>query len=112
MTPMDTFVLLPEPGHTATVILTGVVTHTSARGDGSGVAVVDPDGQHPVCLPLGDGVRVIPGDIMPTLLGALGYAIECAGAKDPGWMAPELLDWVDQWERAQDELRGVVTDED
>jgi len=109
---MDTFVLPPEPGDTATAILTGVLTHTSARGDGSGVAVIDPDGRHPVCLPLGERVRVIPGEIMPTLLHALGYAIEAAGDQDPEWVAPELLDWVDQWERARDELSGFVPGED
>ena len=111
---MNTYVLPPALGDTATAILTGVITHTSARGDGSGVAVVDPDGHHPVCLPLGEGVRVIPGEFMPTVMRALGHAIAYLGEQDPDpeWVAPETLDQIDQYERARDCLRGYVPDED
>lgn len=111
---MDTYTLPPAPGDTATAILTGVLTHTSARGDGSGVAVVDPDGHHPVCLPLGENVRVIPGEIMPTLIRALGHAIAYMEQQDggPEWVAPETLDQIDQYEWARDNLRGYVPDED
>ena len=108
MTHMTTFTLPPALGDTATVILTGVITHTSARGDGSGVAVVDPDGHHPVCLPLGEGMHAIPGDIMPTLMQALDYALEYGGEQDPEWVDPATLDWLDQIERLRDYFRGSV----
>ena len=108
MTHMDTYTLPPALGDTATVILTGTLRYASAPGDKHGLAVVDLPGGQPVCPPLGDGVRLIPGDIAPTLLQALEDAIAYAGEQDPEWVAAETLDWVDQYERARDFLRGYV----
>ena len=62
----------------------------------------------PSARPSAKGCCVIPGDIAPTLLQALDWAIEYAGEQDPEWVAPETLDWVDQIERLRDWVRGYV----
>jgi hypothetical protein len=110
---MDPYVHLLGPGGTATVMATGRLkaTHGSGVGDGFAAVVLPGGGHVEVQLPERPGVRLIAGDLTPTLLDALEDAIEHLGKGDPEWVAPETLDRLDRYERALDALRGWYADE-
>ncbi len=111
---MDPYVHLLGPGNIATIMATGRFKATPADADGGGVAGVclPGGGQVDVLLPERPGVRLIAGDLTPTLVSALEHAIEHLGDRDPAWVAPETLAQLEQYERALDALRGWYDDAD
>jgi len=111
---MDAYVHLLSPGDTATLMATGTVDTVYTDGKGWGCASVGfPGGAHTqVQLPERPGIRLLAGDLTPTLLDALKDAIEHLGKGDPEWVAPEVLDRLERYERALDALRGGFTDEE
>lgn len=93
---MDAYLHLLTPGDTATVMATGRLE------DLSPVLFARP------------GVRLIAGDLAPTLVEALEDAIEHLGGSVQEdveeWVDPETLDRLDRYERALDALRGGFAD--
>lgn len=95
---MDAYLHLLTPEDTATIMATGALRDLSPA------------------LFARPGVRLIAGDLTPTLVEALEDAIEHLGGSVAGdvqeWVAPETLDRLDRYERALDALRGGFDDEE
>ena len=113
MAHMNAYVRMPDPGDTVTLMVTGTLRELRTLEGFCGLTTVEvPTGEHVTApLPGQPGVRVLPGDITPTLMQALDWAIEYGGEQDPEWVAPETLDWLELIEKARDEFRGYVADE-
>lgn len=114
MAGMDAYAHLLGPGDTGTVMFTGTVRDIVTDGKGWGMASVSlPGGTHAdVLLPERPGVRLLAGDLTPTLVSALEHAIEHLGPASSEWMAPQTLDLVERYERALDALRGGFIEEE
>ena len=110
MAHMNAYVRMPDPGDTVTLMVTGTLRELRTLEGFCGLTTVEvPTGEHVTApLPGQPGVRILAGDITPTLMHALSDAIEYAGEQDPEWVAAEVLDRVDLYERAQDELSGFT----
>ena len=97
---------------------TGTVrdVYTDGRGWGCASLGLTGGGHTEVLLPERPGVRLLAGDLTPTLVDALRDAIEHLGSgehgRDPEWVAPEVLDRLERYERALDALRGGFFDEE
>lgn len=114
MARMDVYAHLLAPGDTATVMVTGRLTTAPVRfGRDELVPMRLPGGRRAdLLLPSQEGVRLLAGDLTPTLVDALQDAIEHLGKGDPEWVAPETLDRLDRYERALDALRGEFIDDE
>lgn len=118
---MDAYAHMLTPGDTATVMATGRVRDMYTDGKGWGMAVVDLPGSAStqVLLPERPGIRLLAGDLTPTLLDALedaiehlGEAVRGAGQADDTWVAAGTLDRLQRYERARDALRGGFIDDE
>jgi hypothetical protein len=115
---MDAYAHLLAPGDTATVMVTGELTRPPARfGRDERVPMRLAGGrQVDLLLPGQEGVRLLAGDLTPTLVSALERAIESLGlgdrGHDPDWVTAETLAEAEQYERALDALRGGFADEE
>ena len=115
---MDAYAHLLEQGDTGTAIITGTLARPLSQWGTYQSAVMDVGTGRYINLLLPDhpGARLVAGDLMPTLVDALRDAIEHLGSgghgRDPEWVAPEVLDRLERYERALDALRGGFFDEE